>query len=53
LPNTETRDSTSLGILRLDLGRGSYRWRFIPVPGATFQDSGRGTCHRAPVTRTR
>lgn len=36
---------TEWGVLRLDLAPGSYRWRFLPVAGGTFQDSGFDTCH--------
>jgi hypothetical protein len=44
LPTTVVRDDTSHGVLRLDLSPGTYIWEFIPVPGATFADSGNGTC---------
>jgi acid phosphatase type 7 len=47
-PNTEAQNNTTWGVLRLDLGRGSYRWRFLPVAGSTFGDSGRTACHRRP-----
>jgi len=29
----------------LTLHAGSYDWKFIPVKGKTFTDSGSGTCH--------
>ncbi len=38
-----SNDST-YGVLKLTLAPGSYAWQFIPVPGATFGDSGTGTC---------
>ncbi len=41
----EVRDSASHGVLRLDLAPGSYSWEFLPVPGATFTDSGTEACH--------
>jgi acid phosphatase type 7 len=47
-PNSEVRDNSSFGVLALTLKSGSYTWRFLPVPGATFTDSGSGTCHSAP-----
>lgn len=39
------RSSSSHGVLRLTLGKGEYAWSFLPVAGATFTDTGRGTCH--------
>ena len=31
------------------LGAGTYDWRFLHIPGATFTDAGSGTCHGAPA----
>ena len=45
LPNSEVRDNTSHGVLKLTLSDGSYMWQFIPVAGNSFTDSGSGTCH--------
>ena len=45
LPNSEVRDATSHGVLKLTLSDGSYAWEFIPVAGNSFTDSGSGTCH--------
>ena len=42
--NSEVRDVSSLGILELTLGSGSYGWRFVPAVGS-FTDSGSGSCH--------
>ena len=44
-PNSEVRDSDSFGVLKLTLYPDHYAWRFIPVAGAAFTDSGQGTCH--------
>jgi hypothetical protein len=44
-PNSEARDSTSFGVLKLSLHPDSYDWEFLPVPGGKFQDSGSGQCH--------
>jgi hypothetical protein len=44
-PNSEFRDNTTLGILRLTLGQGTYSWQFVPVGGGDPIDSGTGTCH--------
>ena len=45
LTNTEVRQATSNGLLRLVLGDGEYEWEFIPIAGQTFTDRGSGTCH--------
>jgi len=44
-PNSEVRDATSYGVLKLTLDAGSYTWEFVPVAGSTFTDSGSGVCH--------
>jgi len=46
--NIEVRNNTTHGILKVTLRAGAYDWRFIPVPGETFTDSGTGTCHGKP-----
>ena len=43
-PNSEVRNNTSLGVLKLTLRSGGYDWQFIPATGS-FTDSGSGTCH--------
>ncbi len=43
--NSEVRDATAFGILKLTLRPGAYDWRFIPEAGKSFADSGSGTCH--------
>jgi calcineurin-like phosphoesterase family protein len=48
LANSEKRDSTSFGVLKLTLRAGSYDWAFVPVAGSQFTDSGSGFCHGAP-----
>jgi acid phosphatase type 7 len=35
---------TAYGVLRLRLSAGSYAWKFLPVTGETFTDSGTGQC---------
>jgi hypothetical protein len=47
-PNSEVRNDSALGILRLTLGVGAYDWQFISTPDDTFTDTGTGTCHGAP-----
>jgi len=33
------------GVLQLTLAEGLYQWRFLPIPGNTFVDSGMASCH--------
>ena len=44
-PNSEVRNGTTYGVLKLTLHATSYDWQFVPVAGATFTDSGTGVCH--------
>ena len=44
-PNTQVRDNTSYGVLKLTLHSNRYEWEFIPVAGDTFRDSGSNQCH--------
>ena len=48
MPNSEVRNGSTYGVLRLTLHDGAYDWQFVPVAGATFTDSGSGACHDAP-----
>ncbi len=43
--NSEVRKSTVLGVLKLELKAGNYTWRFVPVSGSTWSDSGSANCH--------
>ena len=45
--NSEARDGVTWGVLRLTLHPSSYDWKFIPVKGQTFSDSGSTACHGA------
>ena len=36
------------GVLKLTLGEAGYEWKFLPVAGKTFTDSGSGVCHSNP-----
>jgi acid phosphatase type 7 len=45
--NSEMRDNTTYGVLKLTLKPKSYDWEFIPMPGKTFRDSGSGSCSPA------
>jgi acid phosphatase type 7 len=33
------------GVLKLNLGAGTYHWKFVPIAGKTFTDSGTDECH--------
>ena len=43
--NSEVRDASAFGVLKLTLKPDSYDWKFIPEAGKTFTDSGTGYCH--------
>ena len=49
LPTSEVRDDQTFGIFKLTLHASSYDWKFLPIDGSTFTDSGTGTVHGAPV----
>jgi hypothetical protein len=44
-PLTEIRDDVTFGILTLTLHATSYDWRFVPIAGQLFADSGSAFCH--------
>jgi hypothetical protein len=43
--NSEVRDATTYGVLRMTLRPGGYDWLFVPEAGKTFTDAGTGVCH--------
>jgi hypothetical protein len=43
--NSQVRYSGALGVLQLTLGAHSYSWKFIPVAGKRFTDSGTQATH--------
>jgi hypothetical protein len=43
--NSEVRDNTSFGVLKLTLRPTGYDWQFIPAVGSTFTDRGSTECH--------
>jgi len=45
LPNSEVRNNTTWGVLKLTLRDGDYDWQFVPITGQTFTDAGSGSCH--------
>lgn len=45
LPASQVRNSSTYGVLKVTLRRGSYEWQFVPVPGSFFSDHGNTNCH--------
>ena len=45
IANTEVYNDHTDGILKLTLRPEGYDWRFVPVEGARFTDSGSARCH--------
>ncbi len=43
--NSQVRNDTTFGVLKLTLHATSYDWQFVPEAGATFTDSGTTACH--------
>src|SRR4051794_34771479 len=43
-PNSVARQAATYGVLDLTLRDGSYDWRFAPVAGGTYRDSGSLAC---------
>ena len=47
-PTSEVRDGATFGVLKLYLYEDSYAWKFVPIAGKTYTDSGSTACHGAP-----
>jgi hypothetical protein len=45
VPNREAANGTTAGVVEFTLRAGSYDWRFVAEAGATYTDTGTGTCH--------
>ena len=43
--NSQVRNATAFGVLKLTLKPGSYAWKFLPQAGKSFTDSGTTACH--------
>jgi hypothetical protein len=43
-PNSEVRNDSTFGVLKLTLHPQSYDWVFVPIAGQTFTDVGSDTC---------
>jgi hypothetical protein len=44
-PQSVVRNNATYGVIRLTLHPTSYDWRFVPISGSRFSDSGTGRCH--------
>ncbi|MGH3147804.1 MAG: hypothetical protein ACRDTR_18580 [Rubrobacter sp.] len=44
-PNLQVVRTDTFGVIKLSLRADSYAWRFVPIAGKTFTDSGKGRCH--------
>jgi hypothetical protein len=44
-PNSEVRQNSTFGILRMALHATGYDWEFVPEAGRSFRDSGSQACH--------
>ncbi len=42
---SQVRDDSAFGVLKLTLHSNSYDWQFLPEAGATFTDSGSSNCN--------
>ena len=42
--NSEVRNNTTYGVLKLTLSPGRYAWEFVPMAGEQFKDSGSAAC---------
>jgi hypothetical protein len=50
IPNSQVRNSTTFGVLRLTLHPTSYSWQFVNAPATgTFTDSGSAQCPVRPI----
>ena len=45
LPASEVRNDSTFGVLKLTLRTDGYDWKFVPIAGSTFTDSGSTNCH--------
>src|SRR5215203_1968211 len=44
-PRVQAKKVGAPGVLKLELGSGFYRWKFVSVAGRNYTDSGRARCH--------
>jgi acid phosphatase type 7 len=44
-PNVQAKKIGAPGVLKLHLGSDFYHWKFVPVAGRNYTDSGKARCH--------
>lgn len=44
-PNSEVRQASVFGVIKLTLRAEGYAWEFVPIEGQSFRDAGEGKCH--------
>jgi acid phosphatase type 7 len=44
-PRVQAKKVGAPGVLKLELGSDFYNWKFVPVVGRNYTDSGRARCH--------
>ncbi len=44
-PSSEVRGNSTFGVLQITPHDHGYDWKFVPVAGSPFTDSGSGVCH--------
>ena len=45
---SQVRNGDTFGVMKFTLHASSYDWKFLPIDGATFTDSGTASTHGAP-----
>lgn len=48
--NSEVRNASTFGVLKLNLRPGAYDWQFLAPPGEIFTDAGSARCHGRPAS---
>jgi acid phosphatase type 7 len=43
--NSEVRNDSSFGVMKMALSADGYSWEFLPSAGSSFTDKGSGVCH--------
>jgi acid phosphatase type 7 len=45
LSTSRAHNSSTYGVLKLTLGSDGYNWKFVPISGQSYTDSGSTSCH--------
>ncbi len=53
MANSQVRNSSTYGVLKLTLRASSYDFSFVHIAGQSFTDSGSASCHAAPSAAAR